>query len=203
MRPTSLRFTSRERNLGLQWVAATVVGWAIGFFACEAVETFVATAFVDGLIIGTAIGIAQWLVLRRQVNPVGWWPVLSIVGFGLGKAAGEALTQGLSAPIGHGLVGAVIGLSVGVTQWLVLRRHVEGAAWWVPANVAAWAVAWSIIGSVEGAAGTPIAWVYLAGAIGAGAAGVITGFVLVSLTHRRGAALDPAARDPAATSLSR
>ena len=203
MRPTSLRFTSRERNLGLQWVAATVVGWAIGFFACEAVETFLATAFVDGLIIGTAIGIAQWLVLRRQLNPVGWWPVLSIVGFGLGKAAGDALAPGLSGPVGHGLAGAVIGLSVGVTQWLVLRRHVEGTEWWVPANVMAWAVAWSIIGSVEGAAGAPIAWVYLAGAIGAGAAGLSTGFLLVSLIHRHGAALDRTAQDPAATTLSR
>ena len=120
----------------------------------------------------------------------------------MGKAAGEAVAQGLSGPIGHGLAGAVIGLSVGLTQWLVLRRHGEGAGWWVPANVAAWALAWTIIGSVGASAGVPIVWVYLAGVIGAGVAGVITGFVLISLSQRRGGALDRTAGERPAPTLS-
>jgi hypothetical protein len=30
--------------------------------------------------------------------------------------------------------------SIGVPQWLVLRRHLPNAVWWIPANAIAWLV---------------------------------------------------------------
>lgn len=37
------------------------------------------------------------------------------------------------------VMGLVLGLILGVPQWLVLRRAVAHAGWWVPANALAWA----------------------------------------------------------------
>jgi hypothetical protein len=39
----NLRLAPRERSLLLLWVAATAVGWAVGFFVCETVKAFVST----------------------------------------------------------------------------------------------------------------------------------------------------------------
>jgi hypothetical protein len=183
----NLQMTRAERSLGLQWAAATIVGWIIGFYLCEAFKAFVSTYFVDGLIIGSAVGIAQWLVVRRRFAPIGWWVLLSIVGFGVGKGVADASTAGLSGVAGYGLAGGLIGLSVGIFQWLVLQRRVSGAAWWVPANVVAWAMGWIPISAAEAAEDWPILQVYGVGAIGAAVAGIITGFTLLSLSRSRAA----------------
>jgi hypothetical protein len=180
-----LRLTPTEQRLALQWVTATIVGWVIGFVVCEAVKSFVATLFVDGLVIGASVGIAQWLVLRRRFSPAGWWVLVSIIGFGVGKAIGEIVVVGVPAVVGHGLSGALIGVSVGIAQWFVLRGHVARAGWWVPANILAWTVGWSIIGLVEEAGGLPTLMVYVVGAIGAAIAGTITGIALIWLSRPR------------------
>ena len=188
LRHERLLVTPSERNLGLQWVAATVVGWAVGFTACEALKSIVSTLFVDGIVIGTSIGLAQWLVLRRRLSPIGWWVPLSIIGFGLGKAVSEALAPATPAVLGYMLSGAVIGLSVGLAQWLLLRRRVPSAGWWVPATILAWLIGWTLIALAEYLADLPTLAVYLVGAIGAAAAGIITAAALTWLFRSREAA---------------
>jgi hypothetical protein len=170
-----------ERNLGIQWVVATIVGWGIGFFVCEGLKPFfydITHLGGDGLIIGGGIGIAQGLVLRKRVASMRWWVLVSIVGFGLGKLIGEAVAQGMPAALGHGLSGAVIGATLGLAQWLVLRRHVSRADVWVLANVAAWAAGWSLISLAEGSAWSTV-MVYAVGGVGAGLAGIITAVALI------------------------
>lgn len=184
MATTTTRSTPAERSLGLAWVIATVVGWLIGFILCEAIKTFITTVLVDGLVIGTAVGIAQWLVLRRQFGRMGSWVVASIVGFGVGKWIGEGSLQSVST-VGPLLAGALIGLAVGVAQWLVLRRHVAAAEWWIPASVVAWAVGWAIISWAEAAEGSPTLTVYLVVAFGAAVGGIVTGVALIWLSRRR------------------
>ena len=174
--------TPIERNLGLQWVAATVLGWLVGFVVCEALKRLLASVLgTDGLVIGTAIGIAQWLVLRRQIAPTRWWVFASIIGFGVGKAVGEAVVHGFPTVIGAGLTGAVIGLSLGVAQWLVLRHYVSRAGWWVPATILAWGIGWSVISLVEDVADQSTPVVYVVGATGAAVAGIITALTLIRL----------------------
>lgn len=185
MAPMNLRLTRSERSLGLLWTTANIVGWVIGFYVCEALKTFLTTFLVDGLVIGASVGIAQWLVLRRRIASIRWWVLVSIVGFGVGNAIGEASLQGIPAVVGHGLSGAMIGVSIGAAQWLVLRRHVPRARWWVPANVLAWVLGWSIISLVEESMVWPILVVYIAGAIGAAVAGAITGMALIWLSRPR------------------
>jgi hypothetical protein len=185
--PTSptAHLTAGEWALGLWWVLATTVGWVVGFTICEALKDFVESFRSDGAVIGISVGILQWLVLRRHFNRAGWWVLASITGFAVGKALGDALAQADLGAVGLALSGAAIGTSLGIAQWVVLRRHVEQAAWWVLASVAAWAVGWSIIGVVGEAAGGPTGMAYLIGATGAAAAGIITGVALVRLLRQR------------------
>jgi hypothetical protein len=175
--------TSAERSLGLQWVGAVVSGWAIGFFACEWLEEFLSTAFVDGLVIGTAVGIAQGIVLRKRIAPAGWWIVVSIVGFGIGKLVSDQIGQALPGPVGMVLGGAAIGLSAGVAQWLILSRRYSHAGLWIGANVVGWAAAWSLISLADGSE-LSVAVTYLVGAAGAALVGVITGIALIGLTRQ-------------------
>lgn len=180
--------TQAERYLAIEWVFATIVGWGIGFFVCEGLKPFfydITHLGGDGLIIGASIGIAQGLVLRRRIAPMGWWVLASALGFGVGKFLGEALAQGMPVVVGSGLAGAIIGASVGATQWLVLRGKAAEAGWWVAANIVGWVIAWSLISLVEGAEGVSTVMVYLIGGAGAAAAGIITGIALVGLSRTR------------------
>ena len=173
--------TVTERSLGIQWVVANLAGWLIGFALCEALQSFVSTVLVDGLVIGSAVGIAQWLVLRRWISPVGWWVALSIIGFGVGKALAEAALPATTTLPGYALTGAIIGVVVGLAQWVVLRRSLASAGWWVPATSLAWVVGWSAIGIAEHASDWPTITVYVVGGIGAAASGLVTAMTLIWL----------------------
>ena len=179
--PDTDHVSTAERNLSVTWVIATVAGWAVGFFLCEALKAFVSTFLVDGLIIGTFIGIAQGLVVRRRIAPMRWWVLASIAGFGVGLAAGEALALNLSAQVAGVLTGVIIGTALGIAQWLVLRRRLTQAWWWVLANIAAWGVGWPLIRLVDDSAATPILIIYVVGAAGAAVAAIITAIALISL----------------------
>ena len=72
-----------------------------------------------------------------------------------------------------------------MAQWLVLRRHIPEASWWILANAIGWAVGWAIIASVDTeAAGVSMGTAYLIGAIGATVAGLIAVATLVWLMRR-------------------
>lgn len=176
------QLTTDERNLGLRWIVAVVAGWAIGFFFCEALEEFLSTFFVDGLVIGSAMGIAQGLVLRRRIAPFIPWVVVSIAGFGIGKFVADAVGPALPGVAAAALSGVVIGLSVGIAQALVLLRRFAQVWWWVVANVVAWAAGWSLISLADGS-DISIAMAYAVGAIGAALVGVITGIALIGLSR--------------------
>jgi hypothetical protein len=135
--------------------------------------------------IGIAIGIGQWLALNHRINRSGWWIPATIVGFGIGKDVGGLATQAIPGAVGSGLDGLALGTSIGLAQWLVLRRHALLAWWWILASAIAWAIGWSVIASVDTeAAGASTGTPYVIGAIGAGAAGMITAAALVWLLRR-------------------
>jgi hypothetical protein len=188
---TALRqsLTTVEWSLSLRWVLATTVGWLVGFAICEAVvKPFVysLTHFQsDGAVIGISIGIGQSLVLKSRINRTRWWILASIIGFGIGKDVGDMVAQAVPGAIGSALEGLAIGASLGLAQWLVLRRHVPEARWWILASAIAWAVGWAIIASVDiEATDGSIGLAYVIGAIGAAVAGLITAAALVWLLRR-------------------
>ena len=105
--------SERPRGVGwrlwLRWVLASVVGWGVGGVVLGPVFSVVEPAFgllvggaAVGAIGGAALGVLQWLVLRRQLARAGWWIVASTIGWAVGGAA-------------FGLVGGAL---AGFLQWL-------------------------------------------------------------------------------------
>jgi len=185
MRVSILPSSRVEWAFGLAWVSATTVGWVVGFAVCEFVKNFSLPSATEGVVLGTSIGITQWLALKGRINRAGWWILASFIGFGVGKFVGDAIAQEVSGALGSGLSGATIGASLGLAQWLVLRRQVAQAGWWVLVSVLGWAVGWSIISFVDEVANTPTGTAYLIGAAGAAVAGVITAVLLMRILRLR------------------
>lgn len=103
-------------------VEEAVVSSVEGFVE-EVVEE--ALASVEGLaVLGVAVGIAQWFILRRRVSQAGWWALASTVGFAVSRAVTLAAPGGLEGIfawiLGLALYGAITG---GVLVWL-LRQSV-------------------------------------------------------------------------------
>jgi len=130
-----------------QWILASTLGWVVGWILSGDVG------------VGTVVGITQWLVLRREIGRAGWWILATAVGWTLGWAV---VMAGVIVPpqpdlAGSMLAGAIIGLIVGLSQWLVLRLAVDQAGWWVLASTIGWAVAmtgmigWTLSGAAAGA----------------------------------------------------
>jgi hypothetical protein len=105
-------FALRDRiRKSWRWILATGVGWAIGvgFVLFAIPDEF---SFPFGIIVGATTGIAQWLLLRNEVNFSGWWIVISII----------AWFTGLSMIPGLLTTGTMAGLLTGIAIELLLRN---------------------------------------------------------------------------------
>jgi hypothetical protein len=125
-------------------VGRVPAGWARGESGGGPVDT-VWTAALAGVIAGAVIGAAQWLALRR-IGADLWWIVATAVGLAVGLALAFAIF-GYGDTVGDlAVVGAVIGLGIGIAQWWLLRAFVGGGlGWlWVPASAAFWALGWTV-----------------------------------------------------------
>ena len=156
---TDWRFT-------LQWSAAGLVGIALGMGSMvagvgAAINHAPPLVFgaIFGTVLGTASGIAQWAVLRRRLSHIGWWIPATLLGWGLfwsfnilglfGHGSGV-----ISKLVEGGLIhGPIFGVVVGGLQWLVLRRRVDRAGWWVAVNVGGWALSAALADSMKAALG--------------------------------------------------
>jgi len=184
----------------LQWVAASILGFALGAAMGNAIAVSIPSTacanlwcLLPGLdltvllvVLGLAGGFMQWLTLRRYIAKGGWWIPASGLGFPpallIAMVAGISLGgDSLAAPI---LMGVVFGVLSGIMPWLVLRRHVARAGWWIPAHLLGTLVggALGIIAfhSVGLFGFYQFAWA-VAGAIFGAGLGAITGIALVWL----------------------
>jgi hypothetical protein len=91
-------------------------------------------------IVGLLTGVLQYGLLRRYLPQMGWWVAATIGGWLLGVFL--TLIPGWLSwtnPLFNlDLAFIVMGLSIGVGQWLLLRRRLPRAGWWIGANVAGW-----------------------------------------------------------------
>lgn len=151
-----------------QWVLVTAVSWAVGV--------------LGGVLFGAVVGVAQWLVLRRHIPRAGWWVLASTVGWFVALNVSGALDRVLDWTLWY-ISGAVGGMAVGAAQWLVLRRRVARAGWWMLPTIAGGCTSWySTLMLFEINVFLGVVMVeFVSGAL----YGAITGSVLVWLLQRR------------------
>lgn len=102
------------------------LGGLVAILLVGSVEGFLSGA-LGGVLAGSVIGAAQWLALRGRVGNIGGWIPATALGLGVGEGVGAALT-GAGTSIGALLVAGVSsGLAVGISQWILLRRHAPAA----------------------------------------------------------------------------
>jgi len=81
---------------------------------------------VGGAVSGAVGGVAQWLILRRQVRRVGWWILASAVGWAVGLAVGWAVGWAVGGAVGlavgWAVGGAVSGIITGTVLVWLLRQ---------------------------------------------------------------------------------
>ncbi len=115
-----------------QWFMATALGWVLGRFLLPNLA-LVTT--------GLAIGILQWYTIRQRFKAAWRWIVASTLGWALGAALILFLVPAEAAF----LAGVVTGLTLGTAQWLLLRREVSWAGWWIPINIVAWTTGFAFL----------------------------------------------------------
>ena len=109
-------------NFLIAWVAATTLGWTFGMVT----EIIV--------LVGPLIGVAQWLVLRKEVGGAQRWVSATSWGWLLAWLLLNFIQPG-QIDLFSGLV---FGAGVGIAQWWVLRDWFDGAWWWIPLSIVAW-----------------------------------------------------------------
>ncbi|WP_448563201.1 hypothetical protein [Trichothermofontia sp.] len=112
----------------LQWIMATLVGRFVGRVAAELL-TWVAGHGTNilplrMLVLGAAIGICQWWVLKPYLPRAHLWLVATTLGGGV-----------------TGMATILTGLS----QWLVLRRWVPKAGLWIGITLVAGMGSWVLV----------------------------------------------------------
>lgn len=124
-----------------------------------------AIAVGSGVIEATLVGLAQWWAMRPWFPAItrrAWWQatlvgalIAYVLGYlpstlmSLGEQAAEAAPmaeppQWVVLLLAAGM-GAVGGAVLSFAQWLAMRRTVERAGWWIPANMLAWLCGMPII----------------------------------------------------------
>jgi len=140
-----------------------------------------------------ALAIAQGLILRPYLHGAGWWGLALGVTLWVGSSLTEVIAFINIDLLTAGFVADALlaGGVCGVLQWLILRRQVERAGWWV----LAWTVGWVVLfvvavlvafaaSAIVGGAFDSFANLAIGYAAGGAAMGATTGVVLVWLLRQ-------------------
>ena len=123
---------------------------------------------------------ASWVLPSSVSWPCSWvgswaWSGAGVGGTAWGANWGPDWSADPGGDVGFVVAVAAGGTVLGLLQWLVLRRQVARAGWWVLASTVGWVVGGFVSGITDAAAG----WAVLGAVYGA-----ITGIVLVWLLRR-------------------
>ena len=183
----------------LQWVLASTVGAVMvdlvlhgsNFLFADWHVAINVIIVASWLVAAALIGIMQWRVLRKQISIGTVWLWISSISWAIGiLVLFFMLLFGIGGPMVGGATltsGTFVGLVVGSIQYIVLRRQVSQAGWWVLASTAGWVIVgwsiawhgwnlWKLFGWSSGG--------FVAFGIGHALYGAITGFALVWLLRR-------------------
>ena len=98
----------------LRWVQASLAGWGFGYLLVVLLVPPGLEA-LQGLLLGLAIGTAQWLVLRGALHWAAWWIPFSVM----------AWVTGLTLLPGFFLTGTIAGALTGLALEILLRNPIE------------------------------------------------------------------------------
>jgi len=143
-------------------------GFAISLLRIQNQIVFVFVSFLiailSGAIEATVVGLAQWWAMHPWIPAItrrAWWLATlagALLAYVLGYLPSTLMSLGeqtSQTPVSEppqwivlllaGGIGVVAGAVLSCTQWLVLRKHLQRAGWWIPANMLAWLVGMPII----------------------------------------------------------
>lgn len=189
-----LRPSSYRPLVFLEWTLLSTVGLAAGMLL-TLLGIWLASRlgdFLDGdrvvqyLLLpamGLMLGTFEWLLLRRILARAGLWIWMTLLGWVLGFPLGFALDQWLGNLLGKtlslDLAGTVqvstFALLTGALQWLVLRRDLHFAGWWLLASLAGWNAAFALGGPGNMLLGIQL---YLVGILYGLTSGIVLLFIL-------------------------
>ena len=101
-------------------------------------------------IAGLLTGLVQYLLLRRVLPGMGWWVAATFLAWSVEVLLLFGSREVDSETLSVSIFTLLLGLSIGVGQWLVLRGHVPRAGWWIVANVAGWGLLALVMGDSFG-----------------------------------------------------
>ena len=166
------------------WVALSLLGFLLSLVFVE-VGIRPHLGVFSGALGGAAIALGQWFVLRKYFSGANWWPIASILTWGLLGTTHLGAVGWIAPRSEHLLVraiaglidGAQVGFFLGLGQWFVLRS-LPKAPWWILIDTLAWAVGLSLGWTVGGifyaiahlficeVFGLALAWTAIAGITG-------------------------------------
>jgi len=92
-------------------------------------------------VIGLSTGILQYFLLRRYLPRMAWWIVATLLGWVLPFFMGSIITIFLARGSNIWLIMLglfLIGTTIGLPQWWMLRQRVSHAFWWILAYGFGW-----------------------------------------------------------------
>ena len=104
---------------------------------------------------GLVIGTFQYLLLRQKLTKMGWWILVTSLGWSLvwlGIALRTNPLGDIDIPSSAGyflIAGTSVGVLIGVIQWLILRMQVAYASWWIPINGLGFGIAGIILANIS------------------------------------------------------
>ena len=169
----------------LTWLLANMLGFgALGAL----IITFPSLMRIPGMIvsfllIGRPIGLAQWIALRRMVQTsIGWIfsiPIGILLAFFITRVIPDSLWPGMDDESIAGLTIAylIVGFSIGLPQWLILRGHLSRSSiWLLGSSIAVGTSFWLILATDLVNQSGVIAYI-----VGALVYSIVTGLVLSGL----------------------
>ena len=139
----------------ITWAIVSRIVQVVGGRIQVAGQSHITEDFIGGYVLlpmlGLLIGVLQYLLLRRYLPRMVWWIPATVLGWALPLLLGRASVGWLPAlaidPVWSGALGfALIGASIGVCQWLVLRRRIHRATLWVLASILGWGMSGLVSG---------------------------------------------------------
>ncbi|MEW5856165.1 MAG: hypothetical protein AB1861_02070 [Cyanobacteriota bacterium] len=150
---------SAEWKFWLSWIALSTIGSLLGivagFFVTILTGGFSANGFPLGwTVVWAILGFFQWLLLKGRIRRSSLWIAASAIGGGVAlpvcllasyfistNALSDFFNNFISLDLSNlyklfslSKIGAINEAIVGTAQWLLLKRQIPRAGWWIPVS---------------------------------------------------------------------